>query len=132
MFSTKITLKDEWFNIGAGILKNSEISTETLYASTEDELNKKKDEYIKSRVGVSISNGIKHSTMLIENRLTKEEMFDFIIENEVNCTVSNSTWSDNNGKIHKIKYKVQINNIDFGGFDLEEAIQYYNINYKGK
>lgn len=131
MVSTKVTIKDEWFNVSTGILDRSEISTETLYASTNDELNSIKEEYINSRIGSYEHDNIKHTSSLVKvSALSKEEMFDFILDNTVNCTISNSNWTDKDGNVKNIKYKVTINNVDYGGFDLEEAIQHYHDNYR--
>lgn len=69
----------------------------------------------------------------VKPKLTKEQMFDFILENTVTITPDGSTWTkhDDAGNVvdrFKKRYTVSINNSGMSGFDLEEAIQYYHDN----
>lgn len=69
--------------------------------------------------------------------LTKEQMFDFILENNVEISLDGSFWTkyDENGNAierFQKKYTVSINNSGMSGFDLEEAIQYYHENLSEK
>lgn len=66
------------------------------------------------------------------SRLTKGQMFDFILRNNVTITIDTSFWRDiNNDPVEK-KYCVTINGIDMGGYDLENAINYYVSNLQGE
>ena len=62
--------------------------------------------------------------------LTKEQMFDFILNNHVDISVD-GTWytkyDDAGNEIGKFqnKYRVSINGCGMLGFDLEQAIHYY-------
>lgn len=72
----------------------------------------------------------------VKPKLTKEQMFDFILENSVTITPDVSTWTkhDDAGDVvdrFKKRYTVSINNSGISGFDLEEAIQYYHDNLSG-
>lgn len=72
----------------------------------------------------------------VKPKLTKEQMFDFILENSVTISPDGSTWTkhDDAGNVvdkFKKKYTVSINNSGMSGFDLEEAIQYYHDNLSG-
>lgn len=63
-------------------------------------------------------------------QLSKEEMFDFILQNNVTVTPDNTLWTrydENHKEIEKVRlhYRVSINGSGMSGFDLEEAIQYY-------
>lgn len=66
-------------------------------------------------------------------KLTKEQMFDFILTNNVEIHLDGGFWSrhDEEGNIterFKKKYAVSINNSGMSGYDLEDAIQYYHDN----
>lgn len=75
-----IKFKDIWINDGE---KTVEISTETVYANSETELNNKTKKMINSRIGENVfDDGTLHICELYVE-LTKEEMFDFILENDV-------------------------------------------------
>ena len=69
-------------------------------------------------------------------KLTKEQMFDFILNNTVTVRPDGGWWTrhDSEGNIVKryhCKYGVSINDTAMFGMDLEEAIQYYHNNYGG-
>ena len=70
-------------------------------------------------------------------KLTKEQMFDFILNNVVTIRVDGGWWTrhDEEGNIierYQNKYAVSINETGMIGMDLEEAIQYYHDNYGDK
>ncbi len=70
-------------------------------------------------------------------KLSKEQMFDFILNNFVSIRPDDGKWGrqDEKGNVlewYKNKYIVSINETYLGGMDLEEAIQYYHDNYGGK
>lgn len=67
------------------------------------------------------------------SKLTKEQMFDFILENNVEIHLDGSFWTRHSeaGEVSERfqkKYTVSINNSGMSGMDLEEAIQYYHDN----
>lgn len=66
-------------------------------------------------------------------KLTKEQMFDFILNNVVTILPSGGWWTrhDEEGNVierYQNKYTVSINETGMSGMDLE-AIQYYHENY---
>lgn len=70
-------------------------------------------------------------------KLTKEEMFDFILNNVVTILPGGGWWTrhDEEGNVierYQNKYTVSINETGMCGMDLEEAIQYYHDNYGDK
>lgn len=64
----------------------------------------------------------------IKERLTKAQMFDFILKNQVTLTPDSTNWTDQQGNSIKKKYTVSINDSGMLGYDLEDAIQYYHDN----
>lgn len=63
-------------------------------------------------------------------KLTKEEMFDFILRNNVSITAGGGRWTRmESGEQYENKYRVTINDSSMCGMDLEEAIQFYVDNY---
>lgn len=67
-------------------------------------------------------------------RLSKEQMFDFILNNNVTILPDGEWWTrhDEGGTVierYQNKYNVSINETRMCGMDLEEAIQYYYDNY---
>lgn len=71
-------------------------------------------------------------------KLTKEQMFDFILNNVVTVLPGRGGWwtqHDEEGNVieqYQNKYTVSINETGMCGMDLEEAIQYYHDNYGDK
>ncbi|HBT8980356.1 TPA: hypothetical protein MCM29_005095 [Klebsiella pneumoniae] len=71
-------------------------------------------------------------------KLTKEQMFDFILNNVVTVLPGGEGWwtrHDEEGNVierYRNKYTVSINEAGMLGMDLEEAIQYYHDNYGDK
>jgi len=70
-------------------------------------------------------------------KLTKEQMFDFILNNVVTVIPSGGWWTrhDEEGNVierYQSKYAVSINETGMSGMDLEEAIQYYHDHYGDK
>ena len=69
--------------------------------------------------------------------LSKEQMFDFILENYVDIS-PDGTWYgkyDDEGELlyrFQNKYRISINGSGMCGFDLEEAINYYVENLQDK
>lgn len=74
---------------------------------------------------------------LEESTMTKEEMFDFILMNNVEISVDGGWYTKvdeegNHGERFQNKYRVSINGSGICGFDLEGAIQYYCDNLEVK
>lgn len=70
-------------------------------------------------------------------KLTKEQMFDFILNNVVTIRPDSGWWTRHDEEENIIdryqnKYAVSINETGMIGMDLEEAIQYYHDNYGDK
>lgn len=70
-------------------------------------------------------------------RLSKEQMFDFILNNNVTIRPDGGWWTrhDEEGNVitrYQNKYNVSINETGMCGMALEEAIQYYHDNYGDK
>jgi len=66
-------------------------------------------------------------------KLTKEQMFDFILTHRVTLIPDGKVWhfyNEDSVEIDKrpLKYTVSIDGLGLSGYDLEEAIQYYADN----
>lgn len=140
-YKVALHYKDTWTDAKTGNLINSEYSTETHYRDTPDEINVlilEKTNVLESSVE---HEGVKTTRVLVgldqfqvapRGKLTKEEMFDFILTNNVNINISNTLWQRTDGTKVRIKYDVAINDTKLCGMDLEEAIQYYHDNIVGR
>lgn len=67
-------------------------------------------------------------------KLSKEQMFDFILDNEVTLKPNTIWWTRHDEKRevverYKPKYYVSINETCMAGMDLEDAIQYYHDSF---
>lgn len=129
----KIHLKRTWTDVTSGDIMNVEYSTEKILVKNQLNVNDEANDFIEKNVGVYVLDGIEYKTELIEKDvmqdkqvfLTKEQMFDFILNNTVTIIPDNTIWTDENGNKVKKKYTVSINSTSMSGFDLEDAINYY-------
>lgn len=142
-FKVSFHFKDEWEDSKSGKLVDSEVSTETMYADSQEELSEIITKIHKQYEGRNWGehNGIIHSRTLLDtdtfsmdtnNKLSKEEMFDFILNNSVSISPDGSLWTKTDGTKVRLKYSVSINDHKMCGMDLEEAIQYYHKNNMGR
>lgn len=142
-FKVSFHFKDEWEDSKSGKLVDSEVSTETMYANSQEELSEIITKIHKQYEGRNWGehDGIIHSRTLLDTdtfstdtneKLSKEEMFDFILKNDVQLTLSNTLWQKTDGTKVRLKYAVSINDHNMCGMDLEEAIQYYHKNHTRK
>lgn len=129
MATLKLTIKDQWFDISTNKLKQTLVSTETIHIDDDLDFESMKNHYIKNRIGVSELDGVRHESTLVTNQLSKGEMFEFILNNNVTLTPDNTTWTKyhDDGTEEKFvkQYCVSINGHGMSGYDLEEAINYY-------
>jgi len=129
MAQLKLKLKDQWIDIGTGKEIASTISEETIHIDDDLDFNTMSAYYIGTRVGSSTLDGVKHVVTLVDERLSKEQMFDFILNNRVTLYPDGSTWTkyheDGTEEKIVINYTVDINGHGMSGYDLEEAINYY-------
>lgn len=129
----KIHLKRTWTDVESGDIMNVEYSTEKILVKNQLNANDEANDFIEKNVGVYVLDGIEYKTELIEKDvmkdkqvfLTKEQMFDFILNNTVTIIPDNTIWTDENGNKVEKKYTVSINSTSMSGFDLEDAINYY-------
>lgn len=131
----KVHFKDTWIDLTTNTVLNNEFSTQTLSADTVEELTKEVKQLISSRVGSDVYNAQRHITELLgvdgieyqmQYKMSKEEMFDFILTNNVEITRDGAVWTKTDGRKVRVKYSVKINDLNLAGYDLEEAIQYYH------
>ena len=129
-----IHFKDQWIDVHTGDMIRTEYSTETIYGSCEEELSSNVKDLIVQRRGSDVYNGVRHKVEVlsvdgVENaipyKLTKEEMFDFILSNRVTIIHDGSIWTTVDGLKVRKNYTVSINDCGMQGMNLEEAIQYY-------
>lgn len=139
-FKASFHFKDEWTDSATGNLINSEVSTEIKYANSQSEIDEIIEDVKHKYEGRAWGevDGVIHSRTLLgvdsykiqpRGKLTKEEMFDFILNNDVQLTISNAVWQKTDGTKERVKYHVSINDHNMAGFHLEEAIQYYYDNH---
>lgn len=138
-YKGSIHFKEQWIFLNTHEVQNTEYSTETVYASSQGELDNKVQALIDERYGSAIVGNVRHvvevlgvdgSTATYKRKLTKEEMFDFILDNGCDITYSNQIWTTTSGEKVRVKYNVSINEARLFGMDLEEAIQYYYDNLR--
>lgn len=137
--SAKIHFKDQWYNVESGDLLSTEYSTQTVYCDTKDDLDMAVQRLVESRRGSNVYEGIRQVTEVlsidgaispIKYKLTKEEMFDFMLKNWVSISPDGGIWTKTDGTKVRNKYTVSINDTRMCGMDLEEAIQYYHDNLR--
>lgn len=133
--------RDEWVDEKSGELIDVEYSTETVYRETQEDINSVLESVKRNfqTDHVSTHEGVVHTRSLTgcdefklrpRGVMSKEEMFDFIVDNRVDISVSNTLWQKTDGTKVRIKYDVRINDSQMCGMDLAEAIQYYYDNLK--
>lgn len=129
---------DSWKDVCSGV-SEVEYSTETIHAEdkwqAESQLEK-----LKETVGTSVSAGTEHTRKIIgideiaqvQVFLTNEQMMKFILDNNVELALDGSVWQKTDGTKVRVKYRVTINGTAMCGMDLEDAINYYVNNIRGK
>lgn len=135
----KVHFKDQWIDVLTNEISSTEYCTETVYANTQEELNALVHQTVLKRKGSDVFGGHRHVVEVlgidgaedpVKYTLSKEEMFDFILQNRVTITPDGSLWTKVDGSKVRIKYTVAINDCGMSGLDLEDAIQYYYDNLR--
>lgn len=133
MIKYKVHFKDTWIEKSTETVMDIELSTETFEFDSTEEMGHFITEQLPLRYGSDIIDGIEHKREIIstdsidkkEKVLSKEQMFDFILNNTVTLTPDGSIWTDLNGFKVRKQYTVAINNTSMSGYDLVDAIHYY-------
>lgn len=129
MAQLKLKLNERWVNASTGEVIQSIISDETIHIDDDLDFDLMSKYYTGLRVGSSTLDGVRHEVTIHDDGLSKEEMFDFILNNRVTLYPDGSTWTKyhENGTEEKIKidYTVSINGHGMSGYNLVEAINYY-------
>lgn len=124
-----VKFKDEWVDIRTNKVLKSIVSDETIHIDDDLDFNEVSKFYIDGRVGSSELDGVRHVVTLVEDTLSKEEMFDFILNNNVTLHRDGTMWTkyheDGTEEKIMIDYNVSINGSGMSGFGLVEAINYY-------
>lgn len=124
-----VKFKDEWVDISTNKVLKSIVSDETIHIDDDLDFNEVSKFYIDGRVGSSELDGVRHVVTLVEDTLSKEEMFDFILNNNVTLHRDGTMWTkyheDGTEEKIMIDYNVSINGSGMSGFGLVEAINYY-------
>lgn len=134
----KVHFKDTYKHFITGNINNVKYWTETIEVKKDIGKAEAKANAIKNTCGTSVLDGIECIREFIgqdvveeeDIKLTKDQMFDFILENKCSIIPDGSTWQKTNGTKIKKQYTVSINNTHMSGFDLEDAINYYVNNRK--
>ena len=132
MKTIKVHFKDTWTEVSTGNIQDILYSTETIHVYDE-ETAAEQLKVLHRSVGEHTEYGIKHTRELlntnhIETRkanLSKEEMFDFILNHKVHIEPDGSIWENTAGQKVLKKYHVSIDNVKMSGYDLEDAINEY-------
>lgn len=135
----KIHFKDTWTEVSTGDVLNVEYSTETIHVNNVSDGHDKAVQ-VQETAGVSVYEGVEHKREVVgrdvvdnkERVLNKEQMFDFILNNNVTLTPDGSLWTSTGGKKVRKNYTVSINGCGMSGMDLEEAIHHYINKVRGK
>lgn len=134
MATLKLKLKERWIDIKTGRVNQSIVTEETVHIDDDLDFETMKKYYIDGRIGSTEHDGIRHEVSVVGDGLSKSEMFDFILNNNVTLTPSNGVWFKKNedGSEERViqKYTVAINDCGMSGFDLEDAINYYVKEFK--
>lgn len=129
MAKLTLKLKERWIDIKSGRVQQSIVTDETVHIDDDLDFETMKKYYIDNRIGSTEHDGIRHEVSVVGDGLSKSEMFDFILNNNVTLTPSSSAWIKTNpdGSTERVinKYTVSINDCGMSGFDLEDAINYY-------
>ena len=132
MKTIKMHFKDTWTEVSTGSIQDIEYSTETIHVYDE-EIAAVQLERFQSSVGEHTEYGIKHTRELLSTdhvdartaNLSKEEMFDFILNNTLTIQPDGSIWNKTDGTPIRKKYHVTINETQMSGYDLVDAINEY-------
>lgn len=129
MAQLKLKLRERWVNVSTGKVIESTITDEIIHIDDDLDFDEMSKYYIGTRVGSSIIDDVRHEVTIDDGSLSKEEMFDFILNNRVTLYPDGSTWTKyhDDGSEEKIvlNYTVAINGHGMSGYDLESAINYY-------
>lgn len=129
MAQLKLKLRERWVNVSTGKVIESTITDEIIHIDDDLDFDEMSKYYIGTRVGSSIIDDVRHEVTIDDGSLSKEEMFDFILNNRVTLYPDGSTWTKyhDDGTEEKIvlNYTVSINGHGMSGYDLESAINYY-------
>lgn len=134
----KVHFRDTWKDVDTGNILNVEYSTETVHAD-DMETAKAQALKLKETEGVAVFEGIEHireciNVDMITEKVTvlsKEQMFDFILNHTVSITPDNTLWTKTDGTKVRNKYKVIIDGINYQGYDLVDAINEYANKSRG-
>ncbi len=134
----KVHFRDTWKDVDTGNVLNVEYSTETVHAD-DMRTAKAQAQKLKETEGVSIFEGVEHTRecinvdVITENvtALSKEQMFDFILNHTVSITPDNTLWTKTDGTKVRNKYKVIIDGINYQGYDLVDAINEHTNKSRG-
>lgn len=125
----KLKLRERWVNVSDNTVIQSLITEENIHIDDDLDFEEMAHYYMCRRVGSSTVDGVRHEVSIYDGSLTKEEMFDFILNNTVTLYPDGSTWTKHNedGTEEKVvlKYNVSINGCSMSGYDLEDAINHY-------
>ncbi|QXN76476.1 hypothetical protein [Escherichia phage BF17] len=132
MKTIKTHFKDTWTEVSTGNIQDILYSTETIHVYDE-ETAAEQLKVLHRSVGEHTEYGVKHTRELVSTdhidtctvNLSKEEMFDFILNNTLIIHPDGSLYSKTDGtQVHK-KYNVTINDTVMSGYDLVDAINEY-------
>lgn len=129
----KVHFKKTWTEVSSGDIMNIKYSTKSVTVDDPLDAVLEAEKIVKETSYDFTENGVNYKLECIgkdviekkDIKLTKEQMFDFILNNTVTLTPSNAIWTDTSGKKVRQKYTVAINETGMSGFDLEDAINYY-------
>jgi|AGFS01.1.fsa_nt_gi hypothetical protein len=129
MAELKLKLNERWVDDKTGVVIQSIITDETIHIDDDLDFEIMTQYYIGERTGSSTHDGVRHEVTIWKDELTKEQMFDFILNNNVTLHRDGTMWTKYNedGTETKIMidYNVSINGSGMNGFGLVEAINYY-------
>ncbi|ECC6867667.1 hypothetical protein C7180_23600, partial [Salmonella enterica] len=96
MAELKLKLRERWVNVSDNTVIQSLITEETIHIDDDLDFEEMAHYYMCLRVGSSIVDGVRHEVSVYDGSLTKEEMFDFILNNTVTLYPDGSTWTKHN------------------------------------
>ncbi|EPE1232473.1 hypothetical protein ACSGOQ_005745 [Escherichia coli] len=132
MKTIKTHFKDTWTEVSTGNIQDILYSTETIHVYDEETAAEQLKALHRS-VGEHTEYGVKHTRELVSTEdidtrtvnLSKEEMFDFILNNTLTIQPDGSLYSKTDGTQVSKKYNVTINDTVMSGYDLVDAINEY-------
>lgn len=130
MAEVKLKFKESWVEVKSGKILQTLVTEETLHIDDDLDIEIMTEYYKNERIGSSTVDGVCHIVSIVEDEgLSKEEMFNFILNNKVTLHPDGTYWT----KFHEdgteekilIDYNVSINGHGMSGYDLVSAINYY-------